>query len=120
MIGLGHDIVVKYGLNIGLEEANATTFVTRNTSLPVPKVLGKYKYGSTDCLHLHAAPKGTPLSGLLYSLSGEEHQTIAEDLKAYITELRALYIEDFESSHALDQLSSERSKPSPYEEGRLG
>lgn len=95
VVGLVNDMVVKYGRNIDLDEANSISFVQQNTSLPVPKILGKYTYQSKNYIFM-TRMKGTPLSECLYSLSPTDYHTITEDMKTYLNELRALRIQDFE------------------------
>jgi aminoglycoside phosphotransferase len=95
VVGLDNNIVVKYGRNIDLDEAKSTSFVAQNTSLPVPRILGTYTYESKNYIFM-TRMKGIPLSECLHSLSIKDYDIIAEEMKIYLTELRALRIEDFE------------------------
>src|SRR5208282_5711831 len=97
VVGLDNNIVVKYGANIDLNEAESISFVSRNTIIPVPNVLGTYTHDSKNYIFMSHV-KGIPLSECLYSLSSTEYDTIAADMKVYIDHLRGLRIEEFEES----------------------
>ena len=42
VVGIGNDIVVKYGPRVEMTEANSLAFVNAHTTLPVPKLVGSY------------------------------------------------------------------------------
>jgi aminoglycoside phosphotransferase len=86
VVGLRDDIVVKYGMAIDLKEAETASFASRNTTIPVPTILGTYKHNSTHYIFMGRI-RGRPLSESLYSLSHSEYQTIAVEMKQYMDQL---------------------------------
>jgi hypothetical protein len=44
VVGVGESIIVKYGDRVRVSEAEAMKFVSRNTSVPVPEVLGTFEH----------------------------------------------------------------------------
>jgi len=95
VVGLPNGLVVKYGLGTDLDEAKATAFVAKHTSIPVPKIIGTYTHKDKNYIFM-TRMKGKPLSTCLSSLSAEQLDSVAEDMKRYLTELRSLNVEDLE------------------------
>jgi aminoglycoside phosphotransferase (APT) family kinase protein len=96
VVGIGNDIVVKYGHRVTSTEADTLAFVGANTTLPVPKLLGLYVHNNITYIIMSRLP-GTPLLKLLSAMSLEEMNVVTSDLKLMMDQLRALNITDFET-----------------------
>jgi aminoglycoside phosphotransferase (APT) family kinase protein len=96
VIGIGNDIVVKYGPRVKMAEADSLAFVGANTTLPVPKLLGTYIHNDITYIVMSRL-SGTQLINLLPSMSLTEINTITNDLKMMMDQLRALRINNFET-----------------------
>ena len=117
VVGLDNDIVVKYGTNIDLDEAKSTSFVARNTTIPVPTILGTYTHQSKNYIFMTRA-KGIPLSECLYSLSPTDYDTITEEMKEYMYELRALRVDEFEKRSYIGSTGFGECKDKMFRAGR--
>lgn len=109
VVGLGNDIVVKYGPNIDVKEAETISFISQNTTIPVPKILGAYTHDSKGYIVMSRI-RGTPLSDSLHSLSSSEYDSIAADMKTYLDQLRGLTIEKFEKSSFIGSIGGGECK----------
>ena len=116
VVGLDNNIIVKYGANIDLKEAESISFVSRNTNIPVPNVLGTYTHDSKNYIFMSRVT-GIPLSECLYSLSSTEYDTIAVDMKGYIDQLRGLRIEEFEESSFIGSVGRGECKDKIFRAG---
>jgi len=63
---------------------------------------------------------GTPLSECLYSLNPEEFNTISEDMKTYLTELRSLRVENFEQRSYIGAVGFREVKDKMFRTVRKG
>jgi hypothetical protein len=95
-VGLG-DCIVKYGTGVHLTEADSLSFVSANTSVPSPKLLGTYSHAEKTYLFMARLP-GKPLTDKLSTLSQDELDVITGELKLITDELRSLGINQFEKS----------------------
>jgi len=116
VVGLDGGIVVKYGANIDLEEANSTSFVSRNTNIPVPKILGTYTANSKNFIFMSRV-QGKPLSESVHSLSAQEFDTIAVELTLCLDQLRALRIQTFEQSSYIGSIGHGECKDAIFRAG---
>jgi len=98
------DIIVKYGETVVIEQAEATSFVSSNTTIPVPKILRATTLDNKNHIYMTRL-SGTPLSECVRSLSQSELETIALELKHYLDQLRGLKIKDYEKSEFLGSLN---------------
>jgi hypothetical protein len=96
VVGLG-DCIVKYGTGVHLTEAESLLFVSTNTSIPSPKLLGTYSHADKTYLFMSRLP-GKPLAHSLSTLSQDELDVITGELKVITDELRSLRIDQFEKS----------------------
>lgn len=80
VVGIGDDIVVKYGHRVTSTEADTLAFVGANTTLPVPKLLGSYVHNNVTYIIMSRLP-GMPLLKLLSAMSLEEMNVVTSDLK---------------------------------------
>ena len=96
VVGIGTDVVVKYGPRVQTSEADSLSFVGAHTTLPIPKLLGTYTHNTITYIVMTKLP-GKPLVDLLLGMSLAEINVITSDLKSMMDELRALQINDFET-----------------------
>ena len=89
------DVIIKYGQEVPLKQAESTSFVASHTTIPIPRILRTI---TDDGIHyIFMTPlSGIPLSDCIRSLSDVELETIAYELKEYVDQLRSLRIEDYE------------------------
>lgn len=95
IVGIGNDVVVKYGPRVQSIEADSLAFVAAHTTLPIPKLLGTYKHNDITYIVMNRLP-GKPLMSLLPTMSLAEINVITSDLKPMMDELRSLKIDNFE------------------------
>lgn len=89
------DVIVKYGQDVQLKQAESTSFVASHTTIPVPRILSTMTDDGTHYI-IMTRLSGTPLSECIRSLSEVELDIIACELKGYVNQLRRLRIEDYE------------------------
>jgi len=102
IVGVGN-IVVKYGEDVHLKQAESTSFVALNTTIPVPTIVNASTYDGEDYIFMTRV-RGTPLSECIRSFSEKELDTIAMELRGYLDQLRNLCIEEFEESKFIGSL----------------
>ncbi|KAI9681638.1 MAG: hypothetical protein M1829_000837 [Trizodia sp. TS-e1964] len=87
---LPFNIVLKFSRHASLSEAHTLEFVSKNTSIPVPRVITAFE--SKDGLRyiLMTRIPGVPLSRVFGLLSEEKQRNIMHQLRGYIDELRAI------------------------------
>lgn len=78
VVGLG-DYIVKYGTGVYLTEADSLSFISTNTSIPSPKLLGSYSHADKTYLFMSRLP-GKPLSHTLSALSQAAPDVITSEL----------------------------------------
>ena len=115
VIGLDN-LVVKYRTNIDLDEAKSTSFVARNTTIPVPNILGTYTHNSKNYIVMTRV-QGVLLSERLHSLSATEYDTMVAEMKVYIDQLRGLRIEEFAESSYIGSVGRRECKDKIFRAG---
>ncbi|KIY46410.1 kinase-like protein [Fistulina hepatica ATCC 64428] len=70
-------------------EASTVRFVSRNTSIPVPRIIASAR-GHGHCFMLMTRVKGFNLEHVWETLTNEERSMIVSQLRAFIAELRTL------------------------------
>jgi aminoglycoside phosphotransferase len=90
------DYVVKYGPHISNSEADSLVFVQANTRLPVPRVFATFSHDNKNYIVMSRLP-GQQLSRVLLTLSTDEIDTIATELKSMMEDMRRLRVADFET-----------------------
>jgi aminoglycoside phosphotransferase len=96
IVGIGNDVVVKYGPRVQMTEADSLAFVGINTTQPIPKLLGAYIHNDITYIVMSRV-SGTPLVDLLSSMSLTEINLVTSDLKSMMDQLRALQINHFQT-----------------------
>jgi aminoglycoside phosphotransferase len=97
------DIIVKFGETVSLQQAESTSFVASNTTIPVPRILKVDTIDKWNYIYMTRLP-GIPLSECLPSLSASQLNTIALELRGYLDQLRGLRIKDHEQSEFIGSL----------------
>jgi hypothetical protein len=93
--------IVKYGTRVYLSEADSLSFVSSNTSIPSPKLLGSYSQGDKTYIFMSRLP-GKPL---YHSLSRLSHEDLNVITKVMMDELRSLPFKQFETSYFIGSLN---------------
>ncbi|KAB8356551.1 hypothetical protein FH972_024133 [Carpinus fangiana] len=89
LIPISKNLVVKRGRSVSLTESSTMRFVATNTSIPVPRVCCAF-------VHRHVAyivmkrVQGVTLAEALAKASPAEKDSLLEQLRFYITELRSI------------------------------
>ncbi|KAI0143471.1 kinase-like protein [Xylariaceae sp. FL1272] len=83
------DTLVKYGKNVTLAEAEAMDFVSRNTRVKVPKVIGAYKLHDYGYILMSFEP-GKRLADFWECASLEQRESVISTLQYYLADMRAL------------------------------
>ncbi|KAI9827421.1 MAG: hypothetical protein M1819_006962 [Sarea resinae] len=83
-------IVLKYGRYVSLSEAHAMEFVSRNSQVPVPRVVAAFE-SRHGCRYMFMTRiKGTPLSDVFDEMDEETKDDVLRQLRMYIQELREI------------------------------
>jgi hypothetical protein len=76
IVGIGNDVIVKYGPRVQSIEADSLAFVDAHTTLLTPKLLGTYKHNDITYIVVSRL-RGKPLIGLLAAMSLSEIKSSA-------------------------------------------
>lgn len=89
VVRVGAHFVVKYGLDVSLEEGQTMMYVGEVVKLPVPKVYALFQgpFQRINYIIMQYVP-GVPLDRLWWYLSPSQKLNIADDIKEYIKKLR--------------------------------
>lgn len=87
---LPFDLVLKFGRHVSLSEAQTLQYLSKHTSLPVPRVITAFESSSGRKYILMSRVPGVPLSRIFHSLTTEQQRNILHQLQNYINELRTL------------------------------
>ncbi|KAK2783138.1 hypothetical protein FQN53_009327 [Emmonsiellopsis sp. PD_33] len=125
------DIVVKHGTHVRVTEANSMLFVSQNTTtVPVPKIFGCYTYGPIDrdiddygslydTYIFMSFVEGQTLDTVWESYDGMTKQSVADQLKGYIDELRAIgggtYIGSVDRGFVMDPVLEYSKNRGPFD-----
>ncbi|KAF9543136.1 kinase-like protein [Agrocybe pediades] len=74
---------------VRLQEARTMDFIARNTTIPVPRVYGVYEYRGYIHIVQERVP-GNVLQDVWSTLSAEDKQSLMEQLRGYLDQLRSL------------------------------
>jgi len=94
VVGMGPDLVVKYGDRVRLSEAEAMEYIARNTDIPVPKVLKAFEQAGRTYIYMTRI-SGQTLDSRLDNLSDAQVERIVEQVAGYVTEMRNLGENDY-------------------------
>ncbi|KAI1877604.1 hypothetical protein JX265_003612 [Neoarthrinium moseri] len=81
--------LVKYGVGVTLVEAEAMDFVSRQTSIKCPQVVGAYELGGTAHI-LMSFERGKPLEEFWHGASENEKEAVIGQLQHYLNEMRGI------------------------------
>lgn len=81
--------ILKVGRNVGMGEAEALCLVSEKTSVPVPQLHNAYTIGDVGYILMDLV-QGIPLTDCWDRMSDEEQQSIVEQLRMYVNELRSI------------------------------
>lgn len=115
---LSPTVKVKYGDDVKLNEAKALDFISRHTSIPVPKVFAAYTYGPIDRDIDEGDPyetyifmehvEGQSLDNVWETFDESAKSSIMSDLGGYLTQLRAIpapgYIGSLDDGPVVDNI----------------
>ncbi|EEP82168.1 predicted protein [Uncinocarpus reesii 1704] len=90
VILLTPNLIVKYGAAEVYSEACAIDYISKNTSIPVPKLIAVFQTRDGTTYMLMARCPGVPLQGIIHQLTPTERQNAFAQLRGYVDELRAL------------------------------
>ncbi|RPA79512.1 kinase-like protein [Ascobolus immersus RN42] len=98
-----YDLVIKFGSNITMAEAEAMKYVSENTTIPVPAVESAYIDKGIGYI-LMSYIEGDALSAIWDTLDQSQKESIVMELKGYIQQLRMLkpkqyFIGPYDGSH---------------------
>jgi hypothetical protein len=116
VVGLG-DCIVKYGKGIHLMEADSLSFVSTNTSIPTPKLIGTYSHADKTYIFMSRLP-GKPLAHTISTLSQDEFNSITGELKGMTDELRSLRSNQFEKSWFIGSVNGGPCRDDIFKSGR--
>lgn len=84
------DKVIKSGLNLRRHEARNLQFIAENTTIPVPRVHDIHcQDGTVRSIVMNYMP-GKPLDKVWPHMTHDEKDSVAQELRSYITQLRRL------------------------------
>eukprot|EP00177_Eucheuma_denticulatum_P006379 GFKZ01011638.1.p1 GENE.GFKZ01011638.1~~GFKZ01011638.1.p1 ORF type:complete len:279 (-),score=19.23 GFKZ01011638.1:938-1774(-) len=90
VVSVQDKVVVKYGYNVRRIEADAMEFVSSQTSMPVPKVFGSFTCDDGRTYIVMEFVQGETLEKMWPSLSEDEKQELALQLRAHLNDVRKL------------------------------
>ncbi|KAI0471034.1 kinase-like protein [Xylariaceae sp. FL0804] len=96
-------VLVKYGSHVSLAEAEAMRFISDNTSVKCPRVIGAYLLNGTGYIIMSFEP-GKMLPEFWESATEGEKETVIEKLQGYVNEMRSIkgdYVGGFNRSHSM-------------------
>lgn len=88
---LPFNLVLKFGRHVSLSEAHTLEFVSKNSQIPVPRVVTAFESKTGHRYILMSRIRGVPLSSVFNELTEEKQCNILRQLRNYISELRALH-----------------------------
>ncbi|KAI0106825.1 kinase-like protein [Daldinia grandis] len=83
------DTLVKYGPRVSLAEAEAMDYISRNTSIKCPKVLGAYVLNGRGHI-IMSFEHGKSLQTFWKGASEEEREAVIEQMRRYMSEMRSI------------------------------
>lgn len=89
MLKIGTDIVVKYGEEVNLAEAEAMMFLRLNTTVPVPEILDTYTQDGENFIVMEYI-QGALLKKVWGTMSADDKSTITKELADYVRQIRRL------------------------------
>ncbi|KMP07333.1 hypothetical protein CIHG_00195 [Coccidioides immitis H538.4] len=84
------NLIVKYGSTEVYSEACAIDFISKNTTIPVPKLVTVFQVRDGTTYILMTRCSGVPLQNVIRQLSQVEKQNALAQLRGYVDQLRAL------------------------------
>ncbi|KAI0382441.1 kinase-like protein [Hypomontagnella monticulosa] len=84
---IDEDTIVKYGPHITLAEAEAMDYISRNTSIKCPKVIGAYLLNDEGYI-IMSLESGKSLSHFWENATNDKKEAVIKKLEGYISEMR--------------------------------
>ena len=116
VVEVGKKVVVKYGEDVDIAEAESIQHVSRRTSIPLPHIIGTHK-GQGVTFLIMSFVQGEPLDEVWDTLKKEAKRSISEELRRYFDQLRLLpgtYIGRIGSRPCWDPLFFGRDACGPF------
>ncbi|KAI3326064.1 kinase-like protein [Xylariaceae sp. AK1471] len=119
---IDEDTLVKFGPSVTLAEAEAMNFVSSQTSIKCPKVIGAYLIDDIGYI-IMSFEHGKLLASFWENASNEERETVIEQLQRYLSEMRGIkgdYVGGFNRSRCVsgefewDYNKSDNHQYGPY------
>lgn len=89
IVGIGADIIVKYGERVNRCEADAMIFVATKTSIPVPRVMATFEHLGNTYICMERAG-GQSLEDYLPEADGDILTALARELNNIVQQLQSL------------------------------
>jgi hypothetical protein len=89
VLRIGTDVVVKFGSDVNLDDAESMMLVRENTTIPVPEILDTYHEDGKNYIVMDYIP-GVLLNRVWERLSAEDKAVITEELENYVCQMRQL------------------------------
>jgi serine/threonine protein kinase len=102
VVRVSHNTIIKYGKHVNLEEAETMRFLTKHTTIPIPKVLSSCSSQGITYIEIEYVQGGT----ISETIASRDLETILDELHGYIEQLRGL-----KPSESIDQICSLRGGP---------
>ncbi|KAI0107184.1 kinase-like domain-containing protein [Nemania sp. FL0031] len=87
---VGQHFIAKYGKDVKSIEGENMLFISRNTTIPVPKLYAMYTFGEDETMIIMEFVAGKTLADCLPSMSAIRIKDIKEKLEAQVNELRRI------------------------------
>lgn len=90
VVSVQDQVIVKYGYNVRQAEADAMQFVSSHTSMPVPKLHGTFTNEDGRTFIVMQFVRGETLENIWPSLSENEKNKLALEMRAHVDDMRKL------------------------------
>lgn len=90
VLALTPNHILKYGYGTRLSEAHAMEYISRNTSVPVPRIISCFQSKGGNPYILMTRCPGIPLCNVFREFSLDEKKDVLAQLRGFMDELRAL------------------------------
>ncbi|EPS43124.1 hypothetical protein H072_2871 [Dactylellina haptotyla CBS 200.50] len=122
------EIIVKYGSDVRVKEADTIDFIRENTQIPVPKIHAVYTHGPFDRPEFDAIDEydtyifmdyieGETLEKMWPNFDEKDKVGIMDELKGHLEELRNMegtYVGSLENGPVLDQILEYQPNKGPF------
>jgi tRNA A-37 threonylcarbamoyl transferase component Bud32 len=91
VLKIGANMVVKFGPEVNLTEADAIMYIRDNTTIPVPRIFDAFKKDGKNYIVMEYV-QGVLLKDIWLNISKEEKSVIVFELRNFICQLRRLSV----------------------------